>query len=1009
MHQTTELIDLRIRRFVEERLEPAKYRARIPVEVTAWRAPGEPIPFAEAVVESYEPFAIGHTWGRAWSTVWFHVTGTVPAGWPQPNTRVELVVDLGFNGGQAGFQAEGLVYAADGSIIKGIEPRNNYVPVVAGAGDPIDLFIEAAGNPDVGSQFRTFAPTQLGRVETAGIDDLYCLRTLDVALLDVPVWELLQDIWTLNGLASELGTDQPRRASILRALDSVVDAIDPSNVSGTAGAARRLLEPVLASPASNSAHRIVAVGHAHIDSAWLWPTRETVRKCVRTFSNVLSLMDEDPELIFACSSAQQLAWIKEHYPALFERIRARVAEGRFVPVGGMWVESDTNMPSGESLARQFIEGKAFFMEEFGVEPLEVWLPDSFGYTGALPQIALSAGSSSFLTQKLSWNEVNQLPNHTFNWEGIDGSRIFTHFPPVDTYNSNLSAKELAHAQRNYMEKGEGRTSLVPFGWGDGGGGPTREMMAAARRTRSLEGSPQVSIDTPAHFFEQARAELEVPAVWMGELYLEFHRGTYTSQARTKRGNRRSEALLHEAELWATTAAVRVGHAYPHDKLIEAWRIVLLQQFHDILPGSSIGWVHDQAEKNYAEVEVTLEGLISNALTALSQDGGDPLVVNSSPYPVAGLPAFGAAVVTEPGAVTAEATATGFVLTNGSLRVAIDPDGLISSIVDRARDREIVPAGTRANLLQLFRDTPTQWDAWDVDKEYRRTGVDLTEADSVALVNVTSQGAGVRVRRTFGSSTVEQQITVGAATSVVEITTRVDWHERQKLLKLAFPIDVHTATATSEIQFGHVVRATHSNTSWDSARFETPAHRWVHVSDASFGVGIANDSTYGHDVVRADGGDGRTFTTVRQSLLRAPLFPDPEADQGRHELRTSIVVGSIADSIEEGYRLRTPLRTITGSPVVPLVTSSDRAIVVETVKLARDGSGDLVVRIYEAHGSRAKAVLALSFDHSGVIETDLLERSIEPKAVGGCDDISVAIELNPFQLLTLRFADPRPRR
>lgn len=368
MHQSSELTRLRIERFVDERLEPAKYRARVALDIAAWRVPGEPVPFDVAAAADFEEFAVGQTWGAPWSTVWFHVTGSVPAGWPLADTRVELCIDLGFDDGQPGFQAEGLVYANDGSILKAIEPYNDYVRISGSEADTIDVFVEAAGNPDVGSKFRRFVPTQLGRLETAGTDDLYRMRAVDVALLDVPVWELLQDIWTLLGLAAELDDGQPRRAEILRALDSVVDAVDPLDVSGTASAARRLLEAALTAPASSSAHRIVAVGHAHIDSAWLWPVRETVRKCARTFSNVLALMDEDPELIFACSSAQQLSWIKEYYPALFERIRQRVAEGRFVPVGGMWVESDTNMPSGESLVRQFVEGKTFFMEEFGSNP-----------------------------------------------------------------------------------------------------------------------------------------------------------------------------------------------------------------------------------------------------------------------------------------------------------------------------------------------------------------------------------------------------------------------------------------------------------------------------------------------------------------------------------------------------------------------------------------------------------------------------------------------------------------
>ncbi len=541
MHDDSHLVLGRIARFTRERLVPAIHRDHRPLDVTAWVVPGEPVPFTAAVTQRFAPFAIGEAWGRPWGTVWFHVTGTVPDAWTGP---AELAVNLGFTGAQPGFQAEGTAYTADGTVISAIEPRRRHLPL-GPAGSAVDLYVEAAANPDVAGSW-TFSPTPLGDLATAGSDPIHRLTEMHAALLDVPVWELHQDVWTLSGLVGELPGDLPRRAEILRALERAVDVVDPDDVSGTAEAGRAELAAVLASPAHASAHRLHAVGHAHIDSAWLWPVRETVRKVARTFSNALALMDTDPDFVFAASSAQQYAWLQEHQPDLFARVRQRAREGRFVPVGGMWVESDTNMPGGEALARQFVAGDRFFREELGVESDGVWLPDSFGYSAALPQIAVAAGRRWFLTQKISWNETNRFPHHTFAWEGIDGTRIFTHFPPVDTYGAELSAAELARAQRQFAEKGRARTSLVPFGWGDGGGGPTREMLAAAARTRDLEGSPRVTLSSPSEFFAAAEAEYAAPPVWSGELYLEFHRGTYTSQARTKRGNRRSEHLLREA-------------------------------------------------------------------------------------------------------------------------------------------------------------------------------------------------------------------------------------------------------------------------------------------------------------------------------------------------------------------------------------------------------------------------------------------------------------------------------
>nr|WP_208971229.1 glycoside hydrolase family 38 C-terminal domain-containing protein [Kineococcus rubinsiae] len=1001
------LVEMRVERFVSERLEPALYRRRAPLEVTAWVAPGEPVPFAEASAKSFAPFAAGQSWGRPWGTTWFRLTGPAPAGWGGAGTRLEVVVDLGYSHVQPGFQAEATAYRPDGTIVKGLHPRNRYLPLAeVSSGGGVDVLLEASSNPDVSGDGVFATPTKLGDLATAGDAPLYRFTAADVAELDVTVWELLQDVWTLRGLLPELPEQSSRRAEVLRALDDAVDAVDPSDVAGTAEAGRRALAHVLAQPASASAHRVVAVGHAHIDSAWLWPTRETERKCARTFSNVLALMDEDPDLVFACSSAQQYAWVRDGHPELFARIKQRVAEGRFVPVGGMWVESDTNMPGGEALARQFVAGKRFFAEEFGVEPLEVWLPDSFGYTAAMPQIARAAGARYFLTQKPSWNEVNRMPHHTFTWEGIDGSRVFTHFPPADTYNSEVSGAELALAERQFAEKGRATTSLLPFGYGDGGGGPTREMLAAAARTRSLEGSPAVEIAAPGEFFRRAQAEYADPPVWSGEMYLEFHRGTYTSQARTKRGNRRSEHLLREAELWATAAAVQHGTAYPYEDLERIWHTVLLQQFHDILPGSSIAWVHREAEARYAEVARELTALVEGSLRELAGEGTTPVTFNASPFARDGVPALGAA----PAAVGADATASaedgGFVLANDRVRVVVDADGLLASVRDLAADREVLAPGARGGLLQLHRDTPTQWDAWDVDEHYRRHTTDLVDAESVELMDGSAERVAVRVVRAFGDSRVEQVISLAAGSASVDLEFDVDWHERQKLLKLAFPLDVHADRAASEIQFGHVMRATHTNTSWDAARFETCAHRWVHVGEPGWGVAVANDSTYGHDTGRTTREDGGTTTSVRLSLLRAPLFPDPDADQGEHRLRTSLVVGAgIPDAVREGYRLNLPLREVAGAgPVEPLFAVEGDGVVVEAVKLAEDRSGDVVVRLYEAHGSRARAAVRPSFGVASVVETDLLERpDAAPRALRNADGGVARLDLRPFQLVTLRFA------
>jgi len=1011
LHDDRTITEVRLARFVRERIAPAVYSRSVPLTLSSWDVPDEPVPALEAMRQEFRPQEHGAEWGRPWGTTWLRLQGEVPDSWGgSPDTTVEVVVDLGFTNEAPGFQCEGIAWRPDGSIIKAISPRNQYIPLkLLGSGMAIDFYVEAAANPDM-AQGWTFAATPLGDKATAGGAPQYRLGTIAIAELHQCVWELQQDIWTLAGLMEQLPLELPRRHEILRALERMMDVMDPDDVAGTAAAGREALAEVLARPAYASAHQLVATGHAHIDSAWLWPVRETVRKCARTFSNVVALMDENPDFVFSCSSAQQLAWIKELYPELFSRIREKVRAGQFVPVGGMWVESDTNMPGGEAMARQFVEGKGFFLSEFGTECQEAWLPDSFGYSAALPQIVKAAGSRWFLTQKISWNQTNRMPHHTFNWEGIDGTRLFTHFPPVDTYNSDLSGRDLAHAERNYRDHGRGTVSLVPFGFGDGGGGPTREMLAAAARTADLEGSPKVRIGSAESFFRQAEEDYQALPVWVGEMYLELHRGTYTSQARTKKGNRRSEHLLREAELWCATAAVRTNaFEYPAAELKRLWQLVLLQQFHDILPGSSIAWVHQDAERNYQALETALEALISQAAAAMLGSGDREFLLNAAPHDRDGVPALAAG---EPQPCPQPTKATpqdeGFILDNGIIRAVVDADGLLASLRDHASGREAIAPGQRGNLLELHRDTPNEWDAWDIDEFYRRNVTPLVRAESVRLASEGGGSAVVVVERLAGTSRLTQRITLAPGSPSLEITTSVDWQEREKLLKLGFALDVRADRSAAETQFGHVFRPTHTNTSWEAAKFEICAHRWIHVGEPGYGVAVSNASTYGHDVGRSvRESDGGTTTTVRLSLLRAPKFPDPDADRGAHELTVSIRPGAdIADAVQEGYRTNLAPRLVKGAAAVePLFSVSNPALVIEAVKLAQDGSGDVVVRLYESLGQRSAGTITANFPVRDVVVTDLLERPLDgaaaaPGVVPGGS--GAQLTLRPFQLVTLRF-------
>ncbi|MFE4817031.1 alpha-mannosidase [Streptomyces sp. NPDC056704] len=1011
MHDERRRIEERVARVHDQRIKPAIYAASVPFEVEAWQAPGEPVPFEEAAAAPYKPFAMDTPWGPPWGTTWFRMRGSVPADWT--GKRVEAVFDLGFVGDWPGNQAEALVHLPDGVPLKAVNPQNQYVPIAhpAAGGEEIHYLVEAASNPDILAN--DFAgPTPLGDRLTAGDKPLYTFKRADIAVLDENVWHLDLDVQVLRELMLELGELDPRRHEIMIALDQAMDALDLDDISGTAAAARAVLAPTLAKPAHASAHTLSAAGHAHIDSAWLWPIRETKRKTSRTFSNVTALAEEYEELVFACSQAQQYEWVRDNYPHVWERIKKAVADGNWAPVGGMWVEADGNLPGGEALARQLIHGKRFFIEHFGIETKGVWLPDSFGYNAAYPQLAKLAGNDWFLTQKLSWNQTNKLPHHSFWWEGLDGTRIFTHFPPVDTYNVEFSGKEMAHAVRNYQDKGRGTTSLAPFGHGDGGGGPTREMMERARRLANLEGSAKVRVEHPDAFFATAREEIPGDQVWSGELYLELHRATYTSQARTKQGNRRSEHRMREAELWATTAAVNApGYSYPYEKLDRLWKTVLLHQFHDILPGSSIAWVHREAEAEYARVAKEVEAITAEAVAALGT--GETRVFNTSPVDRAevvrtsvGIPMYaevpaGGSALLDAAEPPRPVTVEGRVLDNGLVRVELAEDGTLASVRDLTADREVL--ADKGNLLRLHSDLPNYWDAWDIDKHYKNRYTDLLDAESVTVVEDGPLLGALKVERAFGKgSRIVQTITVRAGSRRIDVETEIDWHEAEKILKAAFPVDIRAPHSSAEIQFGHVQRPTHTNTSWESARFEVYGHRWVHIAEPGYGVAVINDSTYGHDVSRTVREDGGTTTTVRLSLVRAPRVPDPEADQGKHRFTYALLPGaSIEDAIAEGYALNLPLRVAdSAGPAEPVVSVDGEGVTIEAVKLADDASGDVVVRLYESRGGRGTGTLRTGFPLAGAQVTDLLER---PLNTADTDGNTVAVALRPFEVRTLRLA------
>ncbi len=1004
MHANRDLVEKRIQRELWERVLPLVHQHQLALTIEA--GPD---------VEHLEPFEAGSSWGSPWATTWFRLTGEIPGEWA--GRRVEAVIDLGFHQRAAGFQCEGLVVDLrdDGTFtpLQGIHPRRTNFAVDAIAG-PVVLHVEAASNP----MFPQFTPSSLGSLDTAGDRELYRFRRASIVVVDPEAEALAYDIEVLDGVMRSLALDDPRRTRLLRTLADSLDRIPD------VAAARRVIAPAMAEDFGDAVrHRSVAVGHAHIDTAWLWPICETKRKCTRTFASAVALMDDYPEYVFAASSAQHYTWIEERHPELFAKIVERVERGQWMPVGGMWVESDMNLPSGESLVRQIVFGQRYFEEKFGRRCTEVWIPDVFGYPAGLPQVFAAGGMDRFVTQKLSWNKQNTFPHSTFWWEGLDGTRVLTHFPPVDTYNAEITPEEVDFSITNFKEHAWSTDSLMPFGHGDGGGGPTREMLERARRLAHIDSRATLEVGAPDAMFDRIERDIDrgAPApVWRGELYFETHRGTLTSQIGTKLGNRRCERLLVEAELWAAT----LGRPADVDHL---WKQVLTQQFHDILPGSSIAWVHADAEAVFAEVGAELEARIASLLVdavgpgrwlanpadapidevvvlgvGTAGDSGDRGQVLSDGRVAVrvAVPALGTAPF-EPLPVDDRVVLSDSSMTNGHLAVRWDVAGNITSIIDLARAREIVPIGQIAAVLELAVDQPVEYDAWDLESWTRSDGVPITGADRVEIVDAGPLVGRVRVHRSFGPSSATVTYELRADSPQLLVHVELDWHHDEHLLSMAFPFDVRSDVAMCDIQFGVVARPTHPSSPWDAAKFEVCAHRFVDVAEPDFGVTILNTGRFGHGVF-----DG----AVRVSLAKAARYPDPNADRGRHEVTLAIRPhgSGLAEVRDAAARLNAPLRVVsngsaeTPAPQIVRINGSDGGVAagveVDAVKLADDGSGDLIVRLHEAIGNRTRISVATPGRITDAWRCNLLEEAETGEEVG---DGVVALTLRPFQIVTLR--------
>jgi alpha-mannosidase len=951
---------------------------------------------AEAQALPYEPVAPGAELGPLFATHWLRVRATVPPHWA--GARVDLLLDTR---SEATLWLDGR--AVQGLNSAGVQPRAEATLLAAArGGDQLDFEVEIACNDPFGTGVAGTGPVAPFRTRSP-----FVLDRCELARFDADAWGLLFDFATLRALEAEDGLDAAFAGELLAGLEDVASVWNADD-RATWDAAAEILRSLYERHAAGGPHEVSAVGHAHLDTAWLWPLEESRRKARRTFATQVRLMDEYPEHVFAASQAQHYAWVREDDPALWEDVRARVQRGQWAPVGGTWIEPDCNLPSGESLARQLLHGQRFFERELGRRCTELWQPDVFGYTGQLPQLMRQAGMSRFLSQKLSWNRFNRPEHHTFTWQGIDGSEVLTHFPPADTYNAEATVAELRRDVHEYRDHERAAASLHVFGHGDGGGGPTRAMLERLRRARDLRGLPRTTPRHPQEFFDRLEASARDLRTIVGELYLEYHRGTYTTQAALKRGNRRCESALHDAELLAAVAA-RLGRApCPRAALTAAWRTLLLTQFHDILPGTSITEVNERARADLAAVEAAAEEVAAAALAALGEGGATRAPVNTTPWgrravapdPAGELvlcevPPHGAGRVVAlrpPDAVRLEHTpGGGAVLENAHLRATLSPGGTIDSLHHKAAGREALAAP--ANRLELYEDRPVAWDAWDIDPAHLDTRADVPPAAGIAEASAHPLRAEVAFEREVGArSRLRQVVRLDAGAHRLEIHTTASWHEDHRLLKVAFPLAVRAPDATYETAFGAASRPTHRSTRHDLARYEVPGHRWADLSEHGFGVAVLTDSKYGYS---ADG------DTLRVSLLRAPAQPDPHADRGEHAFAYALAphVGTWQDAgvVAEARAFCTPLRWAALARAEPWAEVRDApGLVLDTVKPAED-SDALVLRLYEAHGGRGRARVRLGLPFSGARRSNVLEDDLGPAEVDGD---AILVDHRPWQIVTL---------
>jgi alpha-mannosidase len=987
------------------RLKSAIYPDRVPVERLELAGPVDRVTLGEAQKLSFRAVQPGEPLGPLWATYWARVTASIPEAWA--GSRVDLHWDS---------RSEALLWL-DGRSTQGLNIGRNFATVsrAAKGGETLAFYVEIACN-------RAFGNAEAGHPPA----EPYQLDACELRRFDPKAWSLFHDFDVLRQLEADREPPQTPRSTggvapkivrpaldttwagrLLHDLNEVCNVLDPEDPS-TWAEAQKILAALLAVKNASVAHELSAIGHAHIDTAWLWPIEETRRKCQRSFANVLALMDAYPEFKFACSQAAQYVMMADGDPDLFARIKAKVASGQWIPIGGSWVEPDCNLPSGESIARQFLYGQRYFEKTFGARSRIFWNPDVFGYAGQLPQLMREAGMDRFLTQKLSWNRFTTPPHHSFFWRGIDGSEVLTHFPPADDYNGMATMEQMRYHAANYKDADRSTEAIYLFGYGDGGGGPDAIMVESLRRAKDLLGVPRSETRDPNAFFDRLERDAEKFTTVEGELYFEYHRGTYTSQAEVKRLNRLIEGRLQDLDYLSATSML-AGKPAPSRAEVEGlWRVLLTNQFHDILPGSSISEVYERTRKELGELAAEIDARCKSLLAGLSLSGPSSHPLNTTGvarseitkgadgnlHHVIAAP-FSAGRVEDTKEIVRLIESGGEIrLENGRISAALAKDGSLRSLVHHAIGREVL--ADAANRFALFDDRPTQYEAWDIDPFALETGRATSGADRHTIVSNGPLRAEVRFEHRIGAkSRLVQTIRLDAATDHLEFDTEIDWRERRTLLKAIFPLAVKAPRATYETMCGAVERPTHASTDADLAQFEVPGHRWADLSEPDFGVSLLTDSRYGY----------ATFDNVMSlSLLRGTMSPDATADLGKHSFRYALYPHAAdwrrGGTVAQALRFNRPLLWAAAPAAIlerPLASAEPAHVVIDTIKPAEDGNG-WVVRLYESHGSATNAKLGFGVPVKAVHRSNTLEDRLVPEAVknGACE-----LELRPFQIVTLR--------